>query len=119
MSPKQHDLAPRDQLAQMVTGYWISQAIFVAAKLGIADLVKEGPRPVEQLAEQASAGARSLFRLLRALASIGMFAEGPPRSFGLTPLAEPLLTDAPGSMRAMVLMKGEEHYFAWGHLLHS
>jgi hypothetical protein len=103
----------------MITGYWISQSVFVAAKLGIAELVKDGPRPVEQLAQATGAHVRSLFRLLRALASVGMFVEGPPCSFGLTPLAEPLLPDAADSMHAMVLMMGEEHYVAWAHLLHS
>src|SRR5207245_5448193 len=60
-------------LLQMATGYWVSQAIYVAAKLGIADLLKDGPQPCVALATATGVDAFSLFRLLRALSSLGIF----------------------------------------------
>ncbi|MGB8701987.1 MAG: methyltransferase [Thermosynechococcaceae cyanobacterium] len=104
---------------QMVNGYWISQAIFVAAKLGIADLLEAGPQRYEEIAAATGADARSIYRLLRALASLGIFSEVNEQKFALTPLAQFLRSNAPGSLRAMAIMSGEEHYRAWGELLYS
>jgi hypothetical protein len=112
-------LPPPLALFQMATGYWLSQALYVAAKLGIADLLKDGPKRVDQLAKASGAHSRSLHRLLRALASFAIFAETADGRFELTPMAVCLETDAPDSMRAMAIMLGEEHYHAWGDLLHS
>lgn len=106
-------------LRQMLCGYWISQAIYVAARLEIADLVKDGPRTTAELASASGAHEPSLYRLLRALASQGIFAETAPRTFTLTPLGECLRGDAPHTMRPVALMMGEEHFAAWGQLLHS
>ena len=64
---------PPVALINMMTGYWISQAIYVAAKLGIADLLADGPLAVEELAEATESDAPSLRRVLRALASVGVF----------------------------------------------
>src|SRR5271166_3165818 len=111
--------SPPEQLARMVTGYWISQSIYVAAKIGLADLLKDGPQSVEELATATATHPRSLFRLLRALAGIGIFAEDGRGRFGLTELAGCLRTDVPGSQRAMAITAGEEHYQAWGELLYS
>ena len=110
---------PHDQLARLATGYWISQAIYVAAKLGLADLLGGGPQTAEQLADATGSHAPSLYRLLRALASVGVFAVDQERRFALTPLAQCLKSDVPGSQRAMTIMMGEEHFRAWGELLHS
>ena len=103
---------------EMACGYWVSQSLYVAAKLGIADLVVDGPKTAEELAAATKMHGPSLYRLLRALASKGVFAEDAERRFGLTPAAECLL-NRPGSQRAMVLMMGEEHYRAYGELLYS
>jgi hypothetical protein len=103
----------------MLSGYWLSTSLYVAAKLGLADLVKDGPRTVQDLAESTGAHGRSLYRLLRALASVGVFAEDDQGRFGLTALAERLRSDVPGSQHALALMMGEEHYRAWGELEHS
>lgn len=65
-------------LLQMMTGYWVSQAIYVAAKLGVADLLADGPQPVEALATATQVHAPSLHRVLRALASVGIFTEAKP-----------------------------------------
>src|SRR5687768_1963875 len=104
-----------DQLSRLVSGYWYTQTIYVAAKLGIADLLKDGPRFVPELAEATGTNPRALYRLLRALASIGIFAEDQGR-FTLTPLAECLLDP---STKAMATMRGEFQYRAWGELLYS
>jgi hypothetical protein len=106
-------------MSRMLTGYWISQALYVAAKLGIADLLKDGPRFADDLAQATKSHAPSLFRLLRALASAGVFADDGKGRFILTPLAECLRSDLPGSQRALAIMSGEEHYRAWGELLYS
>ena len=104
---------------RMATGYWASQAIYVAAKLGIADLLKEGPRNCDDLAGATWTHPPSLHRLMSTLVSLGVFAQEANGRFGLTPVGKALQSEVPGSMRAMVLTLGEEHYAAWGHLLHS
>jgi len=107
------------QLDQMITGYWISQAIYAAAKFEIADHLKDGPKSVEELAIASSTHPDALYRLLRALASMGIFAESEARRFSLTPLAEPLRSDVPGSKRALALMSGDEQFRAWGEIDYS
>jgi SAM-dependent methyltransferase len=103
----------------MATGYWVSQAIYVAAKLGIADLLKDGPQSCVVLAAATGSDAPSLFRLMRALASVGVFSHVNKDCFALSRLAENLQTNAPASLRAMVITIGEIHYQACGNLLHS
>jgi hypothetical protein len=107
------------QLDHMITGYWLSQAIYAAAKFGIADLLSSGPRSIEDLAHRTSTNPDALYRLLRALASTGIFAEGPPRQFSLTPLAEPLQANVPDSKRALALMSGDEQFQAWAEIAYS
>jgi hypothetical protein len=104
-----------DQLAHLLSGYWYTQTIYVAAKLSIAEFLKDGPRSVQQLAEATGTNPRALYRLLRALASMGIFAEE-ESGFSLTPLAECLLDP---SMKAMATMRGESQYRAWGELFYS
>jgi hypothetical protein len=113
------DASPQETMNRMLTGYWSTQAVYVAAKLGIADLLVQGPRSIDDLAKAAKVHAPSLYRLLRGLASMGVFAEGVTGQFHMTPLAECLRSDVPGSQRALAIMCGEEHYRAWGDLLYS
>ena len=110
---------PQVAMLRMMTGYWVSQSVYVAAKLGLADLLSDGPRSHQELATAARAHAPALYRLLRALASVGVFAETDPGSFALTPAAALLRTDTPDSMRALAIMYGEEQYRAWGDMLRS
>jgi hypothetical protein len=111
---------PTVALYQKLSGAWVAQAISVVAKLGTADALAAGPRGVDELAAAAGAHAPSLYRVLRALASVGIFAEDDNGRFGLTPLAEPLRSDAPSSLRAFAIMLGEEwSWRPWAHLLHS
>lgn len=100
-------------LGQLLQGNQIQQAIHVAARLGIADLLADGPLPVEDLAEAAGAHRGALLRLLRALASVGVFAEDEQGCFRLTPLAE-LLQD--GRLRSFALWSGGVSYRAFGDL---
>ena len=114
------ELSPRDALLRMANGYQVSQAIHVAATLGIAELLEEGSKSVDELAEATGTYAPTLYRLLRALASVGVFTEQSDGRFGLTPSAEYLRTDAPGSLRAWARLIGQPSFWAsWGHLLHS
>jgi SAM-dependent methyltransferase len=106
-------------MAQMITGYWVSQALYVAAKLGLADLLADGPRTADDLARATATQARALYRLLRALASVGVFAEDDRHRFALAPLGDCLRGGVPGSKRSMAITSGEEHYRAWGELLYS
>ena len=106
-------------LFEMATGYWLSQAIYVAAKLGIADLLRDGPQSCVALATSTGSDATSLFRLMRALSSVGIFAHRGGDRFALSRLAESLQTDVHGSLRSMVITIGEIHYQACGNLLHS
>mgnify|MGYP002382312277 CR=1 FL=1 len=111
--------SPPEMLNRMITGYWTTQVVYVAAKLGLADLMGSGPKSAEELAQVVNVHAPSLYRLLRGLASLGIFCEDSSSRFSLTPLAECLRSDASGSQRALAIMSGEEHYKAWGELLFS
>ena len=113
------EIPPGQILLQMITSSWISQAIYVAAKLGIADLLKDGSKSSDELAKLTQTHARSLYRVLRALASVNIFAENEYGDFTLTPLATCLMSDVSGSFRAAAIMLGEEHYQAWGDILYS
>jgi hypothetical protein len=103
----------------MITATWVSQALYVAAELGLADLLKDGPRHYTDLAKAAGVQADPLKRILRALASVGVFAEGEPGRFELAPLGAFLRSDVPGSMRAMARMFGADwHWRAYGDILY-
>ncbi len=105
---------------RMIVGYRLSQALYVAAKLGIADLLAEGTRRVEDLAGATGAHPSSLYRVLGLLASEGVFEELVEGRFALTPLAEPLCSNAPDSLRARAIFDGEEwNWHPWCNLLHS
>jgi O-methyltransferase domain/Dimerisation domain len=110
---------PSQVILQMLNGEWVAQAIAVAATLGVADLLAGGPKDVEQLASATSANPDALYRLLRALANVDVFAETENRRFTLTPLAECLRSDAPNSMRNAARMRSLPLFQrSWGELLH-
>lgn len=95
------DLCQR--LMGIASGFQLSGCLYVAAKLNIADRVVAGPRPVEKLAADTNTQADALYRVLRALISVGIFSEPQPRTIGLSPAAELLRSDIPGSIRGLVL----------------
>jgi hypothetical protein len=114
------ELPPPMRLMQMLFGLTTSRAIGVASELCIADRIKDGPKSVQELAAQSGVHARSLYRVLRACASIGVFSEDGEKQFSLTPLAEPLLSDAPGSLRAFAVMFTTDwQYQTWADLPYS
>jgi hypothetical protein len=117
-SPK--EIPPSAQLLEMIFGFTLSRSIAVAAQFGVADLLKAGPKTADELALAIGAHPRSLYRLLRALAGAGIFAEDGDGRFTLTPLAEPLLSDAPESLRAFAATLADEVNFAvWADLPYS
>src|SRR2546430_1571276 len=85
----------RQTLWQMISGGFVSQAISVAGTLGIADLLSAGPQSPAELAQQTGTHAPSLYRLLRALAGVGIFTEDEEGRFDLTPLAALLRQNTP------------------------
>jgi hypothetical protein len=114
------NLPPSAVMFNFIMGRWVSCVIYVAAKLELADRLKHGPRTVEELATAAEVQAPALYRVLRALASVGIFAEAKDKRFKLTPLAATLQKAAPGSMHAAALMLGEKYWEdAWAQLLHG
>src|SRR5881397_3490346 len=107
-------------MLQLIGGFYISRALFVTAKLRIADLLRYGPKDSEELAEATATHGPSLKRMLRALGSIGVFVEDEEERFSLTPLGHMLETDRPDSLGDLaILALGEESYWGWGNLMHS
>lgn len=111
---------PEAVVTEIMLGSLASQALYVGAKLGIADQLANGPKPVEELAKATETDAPSLYRVLRALASLGVFTEQENRVFAMTPVAEPLRSDVPNSLRDVVIFMGEDwHFEVWSKLLYS
>jgi hypothetical protein len=102
----------------MATGYWLSQAIYVAAKLDLADLLKDGRKSCSALAVATGADRQSPFRLMRALSSAGCLLTQDDY-FALSRAGESLQSHVSGSLRAIVMTLGKIHYRAWGDLLQS
>jgi O-methyltransferase domain/Dimerisation domain len=113
------DQPAHERLFQLASGYRLTQALYVAAKLEIADRLVGGPRDADSLAREVGAHPDRLFRVLRALASFGVFTLDAERRFSLTPVGECLRSDAPGSLAAFSTFQGEEPYRAFGELLHT
>ena len=103
---------PHAQLIQMGSAHWISKIVYAAAKLGLADLLKDDPKSAAELAGPTGMHAPSLHRLMRTLASLGILTGGGGQRFALTPLGEALQTGAPGSARATVLTFGSPWFAA-------
>jgi ubiquinone/menaquinone biosynthesis C-methylase UbiE len=111
---------PHVKVIQMATAYWVSRAIYVAAQLGIADLLQDGPQDAEALAVATGTYAPALGRVLRSLASVGLFRTNAQGRFSLTPLGAVLQSDAPGAARSTVIaLSGQWFWAAWGEVLHS
>lgn len=111
---------PPVELMRLINAFQVSQALHVAAELGVADHLKDGPQPSDALAQACGAHPGSLYRLLRALAAVGVFQEAEDRRFSLTPLGACLTGDAPGSRRDYARWIGTPGLWrSWGNLLHS
>ncbi|MBK9152937.1 MAG: methyltransferase [Chloracidobacterium sp.] len=113
-------MPPEAQLLQIATGCLATPAIYVAAKLGIPDLIADDTRSAAELASATDSDEHSLYRALRAIASIGILAEGPGRTFSNTPMSQVMRADAPNSLRDMLIWLLEEpHWRVYGELLYS
>jgi hypothetical protein len=107
--------SPQDQLMRLILSKWVTKPIYVAAELGIADLLASGPMSIEELSRATATRPDGLYRLLRALASVGIFAEVEDSLFGLTPMAALLRS---GAFRATACsFNAEWNDRAWMHLL--
>lgn len=110
----------RDLLRDRIMGFRMTQMIHVAAKLRLADRLAAGPRSAADLAGAVGAEPQALRRLLRALASLGIFAEDSTGAFALTPQAELLRSDVRGSLCDIALLYGEDWLWeTYGAMLHS
>ena len=117
---EQHSLPPSAVLMQIANGTMVTQALGVVAKLGIADLIGDSDRDVDELASASSSESASLYRILRSLASVGVFTETSRAKFAHTPVSSLLRSDIEGSMRGMAIFMAEPwHYNVWGNMLHS
>jgi hypothetical protein len=113
-----HDAPPPPvQMVQLLAGFQVSQALYVAAKLDVATLLVDGPRSVADLADEAGAHPGHLGRLLRTLAAIGVFDDRGDATYALTPLGATLARGVPGSVRDLALTWMETHYAPFGRLL--
>jgi hypothetical protein len=110
-------LTPEDQMMQWITSKWITKPICVVVELGIADLLRDGPLGIDTLAEKTETHAPTLYRLLRALSSVGIFLEKEEYVFELTALSRCLLSDAMKPMAQLFL--SEWHDKAWNSLTYT
>jgi hypothetical protein len=107
-------------MLDMTIGHWVARLVHVAAKLRIADLLGKGPRTTADLAKASGVQATALYRVLRALASVGVFAEGKDGRFKLTPVGATLRTDVPGTLAGWALMSNEPYVWkSWCDVLHG
>ena len=111
---------PHAQLVQIAMAFWTSRTIYVTAKLGLADHLANGPKSAEELAGRTGTHAPSLYRVMRTVASLGIFTEDSVHRFALTPLGEALQSGAPGSAHATILtLAGDWAWRGWEQMLYS
>jgi len=108
-----------EQLMQMMTGYWVSRSLQVAAKLGIPDMLQDRPLTAAEIAAEQNLHELSVYRLMRALSGVSLFEEDEDGRFHLTELSEMLTSDHPNSLRKLAIVFGEETYRSWVELAHS
>jgi hypothetical protein len=103
-------------LVRLLDGFRVTQTICAAVELGVPDLLADGARTSDELAHASGADPSALYRLLRALASLGVLHEADERRFSLTPLGEPLRSDVPGSLSGWVRLTGRDYLWrSWGN----
>jgi hypothetical protein len=120
MTPDVQAAATAMQLLDLPGGLAMHQGLYAAASLGLADLLRDSPRTAADLAQHLEVNESILYRVLRVLASHGVFEEIEPHTFANTRLSQFLCTNVPGSIRALLTFRGSEFYFApFGDILHS
>ncbi len=108
------------QLIQMTAGAWVASALYGAAKLGIADLLADGPRTAADLASPTGTHAPTLHRFLRTLGGLGLVTDTGGGRFALTQLGEALKTGAPGSARSTIMaFSGPAFWRSWEEIVYS
>lgn len=107
-------------LLDLIQGSMVTQAIYVAAELGVADVLAGGPLRADEIAQRVQADPGATYRLLRLLASYSIFTEQDDGRFAMTPMGDALRTDAPNSMYGLAVLMGHPiHWEDWGHLVDS
>ena len=107
-------------LVRLVDGFRVTQTLHAGVEFGIPDLLADGARTADDLAEACDADPSALYRLLRTLASLGILHEADGRRFSLTELGQPLRGDVPGSLRGWVRLTGRDHVWrSWGNLTNA
>jgi SAM-dependent methyltransferase len=119
LTPTPDEAAVRAELSAMLFGFMRTQALSAAATLGIADMVDAEPRDISEIARQLGGKEASLYRLLRFLASEGVFEEVEPRRFASTRLSNGLRSSVPVTMRYIAMAMGAEQYRGWSNALHA
>ncbi|OLF19330.1 hypothetical protein BU204_02200 [Actinophytocola xanthii] len=109
----------RRKLLGILSGSWVAQCCYAVAKLGVPDLLAEGPCSVDELASRCGADPGALARLLRGMASIGLFRRTAPGTYALTSVTECLRSDVPGSLRQTAILDGEEVFRSFAEILHT
>ena len=109
----------RRKLLGILSSSWVAQCCYAVAKLGVPDLLADGPRSVDDLAEHCGADPDALARLLRGMASIGLFRRTAPRTYALTSVTECLRSDVPNSLRQMAVLDGEEVFRSFADIMHT
>ena len=111
---------PREAMLQILGGYMISQSIYVVAKLGVADHIKDEPASADELAATTGANPDGLYRILRTLSSVGIFVEHEDRHFTVTPMGALLRSGVRDSVRDWAIFRGDESAWRpWGEIMHS
>lgn len=114
------EVAPQEAMMDLIGGFWIARSIYLAAQIGIADAFDDQPKTIAQLATATNTEPQPLYRLLRALASVGIFAEVSDHCFVLTSLGATLQSNSPDSMRYFAMAQmGYDHSLGWSNGLHS
>jgi hypothetical protein len=112
--------SPTAEMLHLINGFHVSRALYIAAELGLADLLGDGEKSCSELALATRCNRSALHRVVRVLASAGVFTLDQGERVAMTALSRTFLTDAPGSLRGWAIGQlGGEHYQAWGELMHS
>lgn len=105
---------PQAEIFHIIGGYWLSRAVYLAARLKLADAVGDQPTSLSAIARATKTRPENLRRLMRALAAHGFFQDAGNETFSQTPLSETLRSDRPDSMRAFAEAElGHDHYDSW------
>ncbi len=96
--------SPQQKLLQIATAYWASSTLYFAAQTGLPDRLADAPKTADELAQETASDPRSMYRVMRTLAGMGIFTEDSSHRFALTPMGEALRTGTPGSVRSSVLI---------------